>query len=327
VAGNEWLLVETLGSDTEPTVVAEGARFRGWTSLSRALRASGPAVVRAAADTVERCVDVPEARSRVVVDRLQVVAVPVVCAFGSVHGVQLWLGPDGEVPPPRRGVAAWDWLSDTELAHHGPGLEELVFARAAEDVQVVRTPPEVFGRMVRFDGRVAYLAVVAGSDRSGRWQGDVAFRGDDDRVRNFQLVVRVTRDARRVTRALVHETTDACPPQPNAGLAMTRMAARASDAGIGFVDLTTALIYEWTNDPPAPLDRWSTERPRLHPDDVAGFREACAKLYTGAVAGECELVVRVRFAGTGWLPVRTVLARLGGQPAHGLVRVWPGSAG
>ncbi|WP_068020820.1 GAF domain-containing protein [Nocardia mexicana] len=320
MTGNDWLLVETLGS--EPTVVADGRRAREWTSVSRSRRTVGPKAADLMTTLVDRLRHGSDPEVRIAADGLCGVVLPVRCAFGSVHGVQLWVGESGDRPPPRPAVAAWDWMSETELAHHGPGLEELVFGRAPQDVRAVRTPPEVFGRMVRFDGRMEYMAIVAGTDPTGFWQGEADFRGDDGRVRVIRMVVRVHRGEKHVTRALVYEATDTSS-QPAADLAMTRAVARAAGVGVGFVELVMGLVYEWTNEPPPPLQRWLTERPQLHPDDVAAYREACREVSS---AGRIrELVYRIRFSGTDWIAVQAELSRLGDEPAAGLIRVAPAS--
>ncbi len=319
MTGNDWLLVETLGPGLPPTVVADGGRAREWTSVARSRRALGPQAAELLTTLVDRVVgDGAEVRTEAA--GLCGIAVPVRCAFGAVHGMQLWVGAPGTRPPPRPAVAAWDWVSETELAHHGPGLEELVFGRAPQDVRAVRTPPEVFGRMVRFDGRMEYMAIVAGTDPAGLWQGEADFRGDDGRVRVIRMVVRVHRGERHVTRAMVYEVAETSS-QPAADLAMTRAVARAAGVGVGFVELVMGLVYEWTNEPPPPLQRWLTERPELHPDDVAAYRAACRDVSSGA--GIRELVYRVRFSGTEWIAVRAELSRLGEEPAAGLIRIAP----
>ncbi|PPI89339.1 hypothetical protein C5E51_32815 [Nocardia nova] len=341
--GSPWLLVETLAPANGPTIVADGSRVREWTSLSRAGRSLGAgasALAAAAVDTAAAAV--PSATSgSVTADGWIVlseggwtaIAVPVFCSFGAVHGVQLWVGAEGRRPPPRRAVAAWDWDSDTELAHHGPGLEELAFARAPDQVRVVRTPPEVFGRMVRFDERMAYTAVVAGTDPAGRWQGELAIRGDDEMVRNFQLVIRVHREdphlatstrTAHVTRALLHEITDVSPPRPDTDLAITRAVSRSADAGVGFVELAMGLVYEWISPPPPPLERWSTERPVVHPDDQRDYRAAFAAVFAGEIDSPArKLAFRLRFEDTEWISVRAELSRLGSERAHGMIRVRP----
>ncbi|OXR42438.1 hypothetical protein B7C42_05639 [Nocardia cerradoensis] len=338
--GSPWLLVETLAPASGPTIVADGPRVREWTSLSRAGRSLGAGASALAAAAVElAAAAVPSdsvaesADNRIVVSEggWTAIAVPVFCSFGAVHGVQLWVGAARQQPPPRRAVAAWDWDSDTELAHHGPGLEELAFARAREHVRVVRTPPEVFGRMVRFDERMGYTAVVAGTDPAGRWQGELAIRGDDEIVRNFQLVIRVHREdphsavstrTAHITRALLHEITDVSPPRPDTDLAITRAVSRSPDAGVGFVELALGLVYEWASPPPPPLEGWSTERPIVHPDDQRDYRAAFAAVFADDIdAPAREFVFRIRFEQSDWIVVRAELSRLGPERAHGMIRV------
>ncbi len=323
MSGGDWLLVETLGPESEPTVVADGWHRKEWASLLRVRRDLGPTAFRLMCAVTDRR-RVSE-RVELCDEGLCVVAIPVRCAFGEIHGFQVWVGGSGECVPPPRAVGAWDWLSKTELAHHGPGLEELIFARAPRDVRVVRTPPEVFGRMVRFDGRLEYSAVLTGTDPAGRWQGEVDLLGDDDRVRCFQMTVRVHHDGGIVTRALMHEITDARPPRPAPELAMTRAASRADDAGVGFVELGMGVIYEWINEPRPPLDPWTTERPEIHPDDIEDYRAACREVSTLGPDSRArrELNVRLRFAETDWIAVRIEISYLSGDSPHGLIRVTP----
>ncbi len=345
-AGPAWLLVETLAPGLDPTIVADGCRIRDWTTPARAGRSLGVAATALASAAVEAAaVMVPAKETGAVGDpdgRIVLsdggwtaMAVPIFCSFGAVHGVHLWVGASGQQPPPRRAVAAWDWDSDTELAHHGPGLEELAFARAPEQVRSVRTPPEVFGRMVRFDDRMVYTAVVGGTDPAGRWQGEVAIRGDDEVVRTFQLVVRVHRadphvdgaDSSRsahITRALLHEITDVSPPRPDTDLAITRAVSRSGGDGVGFVELAMGVVYEWTSPPLPPLDRWCAERPLIHPDDQRIYRANCAAVFAADEAdAACEFIFRIRFEDSEWIAVRAELSRLGSERSHGMIRVRP----
>ncbi|MCM6777220.1 DUF5593 domain-containing protein [Nocardia sp. CDC159] len=322
MSDNCWLLVETLGLKSEPTVVADGHRSRDWTSLSRARRNFGAVGSRLVSRAVARASAGHEVDSRE--SDLRVVALPIRCAFGAIHGVETWIGESDQTPPPRRGIAAWDWLSKTELAHHGPGLEKLIWARAAEDVRVVRTPPEVFGRMVRFDRRLEYSAIVAGTDPSGRWQGEVEMRGDDDRVRCFQMIVRVHRDGGVVTRSLMHEISDVRSPQPTPELAVTRAAVQSDDVGVGFIELNFGVIWEWIRDPLPPLDRWAVERPEIHPDDLSAYRSTCREVAEREQAGApLVLTTRVRFDGTDWIPVRMEISCISGALPQGIIRVSP----
>ncbi|WP_069162294.1 GAF domain-containing protein [Nocardia altamirensis] len=318
---HDWLLIETLeraadGSPSVPTLVADGPRVKDWVSLLRPRRELHAAAPQWIEEVVRRCVATAEPISNCE-SGFAIVGVPVRCAFGEVHGVQVWVGPVDAHPAPRPRVAAWDWVADTELAHHGPGLEELIFARAPQEVRVIRTPPEAFGRMVRFDGRLDYFDMVGKLD--GRHQSAVDMIGDDDVVRSFQMVTRADPVARRV-RALMHECTDVAPARPDVDMTMLRAVAQRADDGVGFVWLSTGLIYEWTRIPAPPLDRWAVERPTVHPDDIEEFRTACADL-AGTTA--IELRLRVRFLDSEWIPVRAELRPVVVDASgHGLLRVW-----
>ncbi|MFC9433830.1 GAF domain-containing protein [Nocardia sp. NPDC057030] len=319
----DWLLIETLGRTpdgtvAEPTLVADGAKVKDWASLVRVRRDLHAAAPLRIAEVVQNCVATGESATHRETG-LVVLGVPVLCAFDEVHGVQVWVAAADVPPPPRPRAGAWDWQAETELAHHGPGLEEMIFARAPAEVRVIRTPPEAFGRMVRFDGRIDYFEMVAAFE--GRHQSQVDMLGDDGVVRCFQMVTSADPVARRI-RAVMRECAGAAPARPDVDMAMVRAVSQRIDDGVGFVGLHSGLIYEWTRTPAPPLDRWAVERPTLHPEDLDGFRSACADLLAPAATAE-RLRFRVRFADTGWIPVGAELSPVPADRGHGLIRVWP----
>ncbi|MFJ2834433.1 GAF domain-containing protein [Nocardia sp. NPDC087230] len=329
ISAGGWLLVETLAGELAPTLVAVDAHARDWLPPSRWSRALGPTRARLLREAVDRCWDRGES-TREVVGATLVLAEPVRCAFGGIHGVQVWTGPADAPVRPRRRVAAWDWDAITELAHHGPGLEELVFARAPEHVRVIRTPPDAFGRMVRFDGRVEYFAMATELAPGGRWQGQVDMLGDDECPRRFQMITRANPGARRVS-ALMHAIPelddDAAAVDPD--ITMLRAVSQRSGVGVGLILLSSALIYEWAGDPPPPLDRWAVERPTVDPIDLAALQAACsdAALRPGTSR---RLALRVRFAESEWIRAHAELVTITtAATGHGLLRVWsddsPGS--
>ncbi|MGY0501588.1 GAF domain-containing protein [Nocardia sp. FBN12] len=317
-----WLLLETLAGDLEPTLVAEDATTRPWTVAARLHRTVGPARARLVVDTVRRCVAAGDPQRAVEGDNV-VLAEPIRCAFDGIHGVQVWVGPVDAPVRPKRRVAAWDWDAVTELAHHGPGLEELVFARESEHVQVVRTPPDAFGRMVRFDGRVDYFDMATRLEPGGHWQGEVDMLGDDDGVRRFQMVTRARPEQRRVS-ALMHALPelgdDAAAVDPD--VAMLRAVSQRSGVGVGIVLLSSGIIYEWAADPPPPLDRWAVERPAIDPADFAALRAACADAARRPGTSQ-RLALRVRFAEGEWINADAELVTITtAATGHGLLRVW-----
>ncbi|MFD3746575.1 GAF domain-containing protein [Nocardia sp. NPDC058633] len=317
-----WLLLETLTEDLGPSLVADDAQAKQWTASARLHRTIGLAPARGALDAVRRCVGGGESQRTVVGDTL-LLAEPVRCAFGGVHGVQIWIGPADAPVRPRRRVAAWDFASDTELAHHGPGLEELVFAREPEQVRVVRTPPDAFGRMVRFDGRVDYFDMATRLEPGGHWQGEVDMLGDDDCVRRFQMVARARPDLHRVS-ALMHAIPelgdDAAALDPD--VTMLRAVSQRSSVGVGFILLSSAVIYEWASEPPAPLDRWAVQRATIEPTDFAALRAACADAARRPGTAR-RLELRVRFDDGEWIRAQAELVTITTDATgHGLLRVW-----
>ncbi|MGW4634767.1 GAF domain-containing protein [Nocardia sp. NPDC004415] len=324
MSGDGWLLVETLTEDLTPTLVATDSHARQWIPAPRWSRALGPGHARLLLDAVRRG-RTGEPGRQVVGDTL-VVTEPVRCAFDGIHGVQVWLGPADAPVRARRRVAAWDWEADSELAYHGPGLEELVFARDPDEVQVVRTPPDAFGRMVRFDGRVDYFAVATELAPGGHWQGEVDMAGDDDCVRRFQMITRTRPRLRRVS-ALMHaipeRDADAAAVDPD--VLMLRAVSQRTGVGVGFILLSSAVIYEWAGEPPPPLDRWAVERPTIAPADHAALRAACAEV-ARTPGTPRRLPLRVRFAESDWIHAHAeVLTITTGTTGHGLLRVWTDS--
>ncbi|WP_181696701.1 GAF domain-containing protein [Nocardia sp. GTS18] len=310
-----WLLVETLTEDLEPALVADDTRIREWIAPRRWSRAIGPAKAKLLLDAVR-------GRESARLGDTVVVVEPVRCALGGTHGVQVWIGQADAPVPPRRHVAAWDWDARTELAHHGPGLEELIFAREPGAVRVVRTPPEAFGRMVRFDGRVDYFAMASTLEPGGRWQGAVDVLGDDEQVRRFQMVARARPELRRVS-GLMHAVPELGGETVDLEVAMLRAVSKGVDVGAGLILLASGVIYEWVADPPPPLDRWAVERPTIDPADLTALRAACAEL-VNAPETPRRLMLRVRFGGGEWIRAHAELATVTtAATGHGLLRVRP----
>ncbi|MDO3650296.1 GAF domain-containing protein [Nocardia mangyaensis] len=329
-SAGDWWLVETLDEDLSPTLVAVDAQARPWTDLARLRRKVGQARAGVVVEVVRRC-RAAGAPVRVSEGELLVVAEPVFCAFGGVHGVQLWVGAVDAPVLPKRAVAAWDWAADTELAYHGPDLEELVFARDPAHVRVIRTPPDAFGRMVRFDGRIDYFTMVARIELGGHWQGQVDMLGDDERVRRFQMIARAVPKLRRIS-GLMHAIPDdaAGVAAADPDMVMLRAVSQHSGVGVGIIELSTAMIYEWAGPPLPPLDRWAVERPTVDPRDLAALQAACVELARNPGASR-RLTMRVCFSVGGWVTAQAELVAVStAESGHGLLRVWsedPASTG
>lgn len=104
---NDWLLVETLGS--EPVVVAEGTEPKNLVPLNAFLRRRpGVAAIRTAiAETVQTGQSLASITPKT---RRVIRTEPVRMTDGKVHGVHVWSGPADTEPPDRAipGPLIWD---------------------------------------------------------------------------------------------------------------------------------------------------------------------------------------------------------------------------
>ena len=104
---NDWLLVETLGS--EPAVVALGRQLQNLVPITAFLRRNaGRAAIQSAIaeslQTSQSLASLTPKNDRVIHTE------PVVMSDGRVHGVHVWSGPAGDEPPERPipGPLKWD---------------------------------------------------------------------------------------------------------------------------------------------------------------------------------------------------------------------------
>ena len=331
--GHGWILIECMGN-AEPTLVFDRVRPRRYSSIRRRdnLRSSQ---VTAALFTMVG--DVAGSRSKVrrVIsadknESLMMVAHPVEGPAGSVYGVQVWVGLEHELPPPRRLVGAFLWDPATQLTHHGPTIETEILGIA--DPQTTRVSPEVFKYFEAFprEGELGtYVAdIMSGSITDGEaFDSDITIRRDDGDLAQVYMTMRAVknRDDTWGLRGIVHDITDVREPSSAAAYnrRTARVVARLVDGewGIGHVDFATGIVTEWLTEPPAPLDRWATQNAEFHPDEVSTVMEAQIAVATERVP-RAEYVVRVRFSEGPWHGARiTLTAATAGSNGHGLMRV------
>ena len=325
VATDEWLIVETLG-DGPHTVIADGGKIKNWTNIGRA-RSYGPAASKRMVDAVNRCVATATEQHDVVAattsrDELVILAVPALAAADRVNGVHLWIGPRTQQPPPKRAVAVWHWDQKTQTNHQGrDSVDEVVLRMPKDEVHAARSAPDNFQRILRFDDRVGYVAMVSKMEPGGRWQGRISMRRYDDTVCQLQMVTRA--DPREnIARGLFNDISDVAPPEPIVDNAALRMLAAASGIGAGIMDLGTTTIYDWFSTPPSPLDRWQHTNPTIDPDDQTLLTAACARL--GTTGAREQMLVRVKFDDTDWIHTDVEITAIGEQsPPQGLIQVSP----
>ncbi len=301
----DWLVVETLDSAGDPTVIADGGRRKSWTNPARP-RPGGAAAI---ATVIDACTSTGLPHEQVIrvrgdVPKLLVAGMPVLGAYGAVHAVEVWVGPANTPIPPRRRVAAWEWDQANYVAVHGPNLEEWFHGTRPDRVRTIRTATENFRHVERFDDIDGYLSVVTGEFQ--RWQGEVTIRGDDGVRRHAQMVARVATDGSPVLRGLFHEITDVSPPEPAIYADVARLLGAQSDRGTGLVYVPLGHVYHWITAPPAPLDSWVHSVPEL--GDRSAYDAALAGIDSGDERSSC--VLAVRFPGGGWHEVNVDLFRL-----------------
>lgn len=287
-----WIVVETLAPQGPYTVVVDGDRPKNWASLARARSSCGADVAKRISDIVYRCVETgveeqDEAVARQSNGRIRIIGVPVLGAFGQVHAVHVWVGAKSETPPKRRGVFAWEWDAEAELAYQGPGLEAAIHGLAPADQKVERTASENFRSIVRFDDRVGYLDLCGQGHGGGSWQGEITFLGDVNGLHQLQMIAKASLPCNpQIIHGLFHEITDVRPPEPVIEVSALRAVAAASGRGVALVALKPALIYDWLSPPPPPLDMWCVENAETSGSDLHALREACSAVIEDGESGE-----------------------------------------
>ncbi|WP_197288436.1 GAF domain-containing protein [Nocardia sp. NRRL S-836] len=104
----DWLLVETFGGvRQEPTVLAVGNNPKNMVSV-RSVLGRRPFLPDVLGTTARVVVGREPVEARTTTGRRRVIAYPLLAHSGDpVHGVQVWVGPLGEEPPPRPSAGAW----------------------------------------------------------------------------------------------------------------------------------------------------------------------------------------------------------------------------
>ncbi len=111
--GHDWLLVETLGS--EPAVVARGRELAELVPIRSVLRRSPDlaAIQTAITETVASGTSLASINSR---GSRVICTEPVRMTDGTVHGVNVWVGPKDTEPPERAMPGPLIWNLTTGLA-------------------------------------------------------------------------------------------------------------------------------------------------------------------------------------------------------------------
>lgn len=309
---HDWLLVETLGA--EPTVVAQGFRLKNFVPISTFLRRSPhrSAIQTAIAETVKAGAPLASITSKK--DRV-IRTEPVRMSDGTVHGVQVWLGPADAEPPhrPVPGPLVWDLTTgvatDTpeSLANSGmdPDTESLHDRSFAEDLPTRDLNPS--------ETQVLALAVKShpGAQIANTW--DVTARTGE--IITVGFVARANLEAtddgseHLLARAMNWRSERDHPVAEPDNLAQRILNGLARPGTYrALVDPRTWKLLKWLDDP-CPLYDW--RHPETHPDDTRQRTAMTEEFPDGEPTGR---VIRLRGVDRDWVPVHVTLHRVELEP-------------
>lgn len=331
----DWIVAETLaGNPDAATLVFEGGKRRGFTKLARRSYANHPTVTEKIHEVIREVTQDCAPRSRTARlpsgDEFAVQGVPIQSGSGEVFGVQLWVGRPDEAIPPRRTVGTFCWNARTDTTIHGSRIEEDILGMKNPPASQERVIPQIFSLFEAFDKQPQYLEFVADLleerlEDASRFGGEIDLRGADHKLRRVFMTVRNASEAGGpVIRGLVHDISDIDAPQPTSDRQVVRETAALmsnSDRGVGLVDLRSGIITEWLVPPGEDLEAWTTEVPQIHPGDQRKYEETRLSFRSNGVR-VAELILHVRFAHTGWIPVDVTITAVGRDGvSQGLIQV------
>lgn len=311
----DWLLVETFGGTRrEPTVLAAGSSPRSMVSI-RSVLGRGP-FLPDALGVIARVVEHGEpVEARTTNGKRRVIGHPLPSYGGLVHGVQLWIGPLEEEPPPRDPAGAWHINLARHVSSRSDDLLRLYGTRA-DKWRNEHDLAELFAyqRLQTNSDEAKALALIvsatAGAEHLATWTVN---RDDGERraVHFACRCVEVKNPCGRVelvVRGITHdigpaECVPAAPPPMPVVLAQQVLAAEATPGRWrAIVDLRTMRLLRWL-DNPMPGVAWTLgapHRPAVHREDL---RAAVGLSDELAVSGRAEGILRLRAEDGSWMQV------------------------
>lgn len=202
--------------------------------------------------------------------------VPVLGPDRELYGVQIWLGDDlakGTFP---RTVEAFSYDVDTQLTHHGPGvdpnilsIEPLAPKRPSQDN--IWTFYDTFAKQNDL-GKFIRTIQEGLAEPGDQFQADISLTDGLGIGRNIEVSMRyvITADGRRELRGILHDVIDLRPHIENYARAMARSIAVDGDpaVGRGEVDLSSGTLTEWLRPPSGALEIWSYQNPVMSERDL-----------------------------------------------------------
>jgi hypothetical protein len=309
---NEWLLVETLG--TEPAVVAMGRQLRNLVPIATFLRrnprrAAIQSAIAESLQTSQSLASITPKHDRVICTE------PVLMSDGRIHGVHVWSGPAGGEPPERPipGPLKWDMTlgvaTDTpeSLANMGRNVE----LEDAEERAFAECWPS--GDLKPNEGRALAAAIRSqpGHTVCDTWDG-TDWQGDHIRVsfvaRNGLEPGADGRD-HMIARGMNWRAEPADrPPSPDRLAQQILHGLARPGVHRALFDPHSWTLLKWL-DEPCPFYDWrriSTDAPRMHPSDAAKMTAMTNEFAAGTTCG----VLRMPGHDGGWVPVHVTVNRV-----------------
>uniref|UniRef100_UPI002458819C GAF domain-containing protein n=1 Tax=Nocardia wallacei TaxID=480035 RepID=UPI002458819C len=283
----KWLLVETLGGGTQPSVIAIGRSSKPFVPLRKILRHH--VTLTEAKHAITEVVVQRRSVDRISADgQRRTIAVPVAISPTRLHGVMLWSGhPDAAVPP-RDPAGAWKLdltdgtgsRSDDVLAILGvppdrrPGLRRHSIAAVFGSPNIVNAsdPVAALARLVRAEH---------GTETQSLWT--VRRPGGDLRALHYSCRHSTTPDhngtVRKLVRGIVYDIGPAAEipaaPTPTSLERLVLEAAAADGEYRVIFDPNTLHPLRWIGHP-VPGIAWQgtagQPAPAVHPDDLTTAR-------------------------------------------------------
>ncbi|WP_280265252.1 GAF domain-containing protein [Nocardia wallacei] len=332
MAEAKWLLIETFGGGTPPSVIAMGRNIKPFMPLDRILHNRiGLTEARRALDDI--------AADHVPIDRIstdgrrRTIAVPVAISPTRLHGVMLWSGhPDTEVPP-RDPAGAWVFNLDDSTDTRSDDLLDLLGVPPSQRCALRRhSIADVFGSpfVVNTGDQLMALARLVRAEHGTNTQSLWALRHPGGELRALHYSCRQLTETgtdgttRKMLRGITYDigpATDIPTAPPPAILEHRVLEAVAAEGEYrAIIHPRTLHLLQWIG-PPMPGIAWqgfaAQPAPALHPDDIDAARAMVDGLRDGRTSGR----IRVRALDGTWtaLDARATLIALDHDTTAALV--------
>lgn len=307
----DWLLIETLGS--EPTVVAVGKQAKKMIPVHAILNKNRHLSIVAESIQGSISAKTPAIFPIPSTDRV-IHTHPLVLSTGEVHGTQLWLGSNGATPPERPIAGAWAWnLSTGGVNLNAEALEVNGITdrepgeggNIAESFRFIESNPD------EADALAKLVNAQAGASHCATWVG----KGEDQQLRRVHFSARILVDpstSHRLVRGLNINTGPDAPvsPEQRPSILEQRLLDATAEPGTyrAVVNLRNLNLLKWVGQP-MPGIAWGYDpenEPRIHPDDLPIARQMSRGLQTTSKAEgvlRTEGVLRLRGIQEQWVSV------------------------